>query len=98
MQDYLRAVIEPLLLEPQLLKVTETHDDMGILFSLDVGRNDMGPLIGKSGETIKAIRLIMRVYGSKNQARVSIKINEPEGSAFKPRNTKDLEEVLAGIK
>ena len=35
--------------------------------------------IGKEGATAKALRTILRVVGMKNNARVNLKINEPEG-------------------
>jgi hypothetical protein len=40
----------------------------------------MGKIIGRSGATAKAIRTVLRVVGMKNDARVNLKIDEPEGS------------------
>jgi hypothetical protein len=40
----------------------------------------MGKVIGRSGATAKAIRTILRVVGMKNDARVNLKIEEPEGA------------------
>ncbi|KKP93403.1 MAG: hypothetical protein US00_C0007G0025 [Candidatus Nomurabacteria bacterium GW2011_GWF2_36_126] len=39
----------------------------------------MGKIIGRQGNTAKAIRTLLRVIGMKNNARVNLKINEPEG-------------------
>jgi len=39
-----------------------------------------GKIIGRMGNTAKAIRTLLRVIGMKNNARVNLKINEPEGS------------------
>ena len=39
----------------------------------------MGSVIGRSGQTARAIRTLLRVVGAKNNARVNLKINEPEG-------------------
>jgi predicted RNA-binding protein Jag len=50
-----------------------------VLLSLDVHPEDMGKIIGRSGNTAKAIRILLRVVGMKNNARVNLKINEPEG-------------------
>jgi len=52
---------------------------MGVLMTLDVNPADMGKIIGRSGNTAKAIRTLLRVVGMKNNARVNLKINEPEG-------------------
>jgi hypothetical protein len=40
----------------------------------------MGKIIGRQGNTAKAIRTLLRVIGMKNNSRVNLKINEPEGS------------------
>ena len=39
----------------------------------------MGRIIGKNGQTAKAIRVLLRIIGSKNNARVNLKIIEPDG-------------------
>jgi len=52
---------------------------MGVLMTLSVNPSDMGKVIGRQGNTAKAIRTILRVVGMKNNARVNLKINEPEG-------------------
>lgn len=83
--EYLSGILQPLLSHPEDLKITETRDDMGVLLSVDVNKVDMGVIIGKQGETAKAIRLLARVMGGKLTARVSVKINEPEGSLYRPK-------------
>jgi hypothetical protein len=47
---------------------------------LSVNPEDMGKVIGKAGATAKSIRTLLRVLGSRNDARVNLKIIEPEGS------------------
>lgn len=47
---------------------------------MDVDSKDMGMIIGRDGATAKAIRTLLRVVGAKRNARVNLKINEPEGS------------------
>ena len=73
--DYLRALITPLLIEPQALVITQSEDDMGVLLSVNVSKKDMGRIIGKSGEAIKSIRVLTRIAGTPN--RVSVKVLEP---------------------
>lgn len=82
MQEYLTSIIYPLLTEPTSLRVTESHDQMGVLLTVDLHSRDMGPVIGKAGEGAKAIRHLIRVYGFMKNARVSIKFSEPEGGRF----------------
>jgi predicted RNA-binding protein YlqC (UPF0109 family) len=79
-QDFLEYVIKMLVDNPNDVKVNRQVDEMGVLLTLDVNPADMGKVIGRSGNTAKAIRILLRVVGMKNNARVNLKINEPEGS------------------
>lgn len=65
---------------PNDVKVDRTIDEMGVLLTLSVNPADMGKIIGRKGNTAKAVRTLLRVVGMKNNARVNMKINEPEGS------------------
>jgi hypothetical protein len=67
------------------VNVERKIDEMGVLISLDVNPNDMGMVIGREGMTAKALRTLLRVIGARNNARVNLKINEPEGSERRPR-------------
>jgi len=69
------------------VKINRTVDEMGVLLTLSVDPADMGKVIGRQGNTAKAIRTLLRVVGMKNNARVNLKINEPEGSTRLERQT-----------
>ena len=79
-QQFLEYVVKALVDAPQDVKINRTLDEMGVLLTLTVHKDDMGKVIGRSGATAKAIRTILRVVGMKNDARVNLKIEEPEGS------------------
>lgn len=77
---FLEYVIKALVDNPNDVKIDRTVDEMGVLITLSVNPADMGKVIGRMGNTAKAIRTLLRVIGMKNNARVNLKINEPEGS------------------
>ena len=83
-QQFLEYVIKALVDNPDDVKIDRTIDELGVLLKLSVNRDDMGKVIGRSGATAKAIRTILRVVGMKNDARVNLKIDEPEGSERRP--------------
>ena len=91
-EEYLFSVLHPLLNNPEALKITKSADEMGILLSVDLHRSDMGTVIGKAGETAKCIRLLLKVFGSRNQARISMKINEPKDGLYAKREVDGLQE------
>ena len=77
--QFLEYVVKALVDNPDDVKIKRTVDEMGVLMTLDVNHEDMGKIIGRSGNTAKAIRILLRVVGMKNNARVNLKINEPAG-------------------
>ena len=79
-QKFLEDLVKALVDHPEAVKINRAVDEMGVLLTLDVHAEDMGKIIGRSGNTAKAIRTLLRVVGMKNDARVNLKINEPEGS------------------
>jgi predicted RNA-binding protein YlqC (UPF0109 family) len=78
-QQFLQDLVTALVDHPESVKINRTVDEMGVLLTLDVHAEDMGKVIGRSGNTAKAIRTLLRVVGMKHNARVNLKINEPEG-------------------
>lgn len=78
-KQFLEIVVKALVDNPDSVKINRTVDEMGVLLTLDVHADDMGKIIGRSGNTAKAIRTLLRVVGMKHDARVNLKINEPEG-------------------
>ena len=78
-QEFLEFVVKGLVEHPEDVKINRVVDEMGVLLTLDLNAEDMGKVIGRSGNTAKAIRTLLRVVGMKNNARVNLKINEPAG-------------------
>lgn len=78
-QQFLEYVVKALADHPEEVVVKRTVDEMGVLLTLKLNKEDMGKIIGRSGATAKAIRTILRVVGMKMDARVNLKIEEPEG-------------------
>jgi predicted RNA-binding protein YlqC (UPF0109 family) len=94
--QFLEYVIKGLVDVPEKVVINRTVDEMGVLLTLSVDPVDMGKVIGRSGNTAKAIRTLLRVVGMKNNARVNLKINEPEGGK-KEVVMKSVDEVLEDL-
>lgn len=92
---FLEDVVKALVDKPEKVEINRTVDEMGVLLTLKVDQEDMGKIIGRDGNTAKAIRTLLRVVGMKNNARVNLKINEPDGRAS--TGTKTVDEALAEI-
>ena len=97
--SFLEFVIKALVDNPNDVKINRTVDEMGVLLTLDVNRGDMGKIIGREGNTAKAIRTLLRVVGMKNNARVNLKINEPaDDGRMKGSSTKSLDDAMSDLK
>ena len=78
-QEFLEFVVKALVDNPSAVQSERRVDEMGVLITLKVDPADMGKIIGRNGQTAKSIRALLRVVGVKNNARVNLKIEEPEG-------------------
>ena len=78
-RDFVEYIVKKMVNDPDAVEVTRTVDEMGVLITLKVAKEDMGRIIGKNGQTAKSVRVLLRVVGSKNNARVNLKIIEPDG-------------------
>lgn len=78
-QDFVEFIVKGIVNNPDDVQVDRKVDEMGVLITLKVNPEDMGALIGREGSTARAIRTLTRIVGLKNNARVNLKIEEPEG-------------------
>lgn len=79
-QAFVESLIKSLVDHPTDVSTERTIDERGVLITLKVNQEDMGQVIGRQGQTARAIRTLLRVVGAKNNARVNLKIYEPEGA------------------
>lgn len=84
-QEFLDFLVKSLVDNPEDVKVDRKVDEMGVLLTLKVNPADMAQIIGRQGSTARSIRSLLRIVGLKNNARVNLKIEEPEGSTRAPR-------------
>lgn len=83
-QEFVEYIVKALVNHPDKVKSERKVDEMGVLITLDLDPQDMGQVIGREGQTAKAIRTLLKIIGAKNRARVNLKINEPEGGRRAP--------------
>jgi hypothetical protein len=97
-QVFLDYVVKALVDKPEKVTIVRTVDEMGVLLSLTVDPEDMGKIIGRQGNTAKAIRTLLRVVGMKHEARVNLKVNEPEGGMRHAGGDRSVDDALDELK
>lgn len=98
-REFVEYIIKQIVNKPDEVSVTRNVDEMGVLIEVKVNPEDMGLLIGRAGSTAKAIRTLARIIGMRNNARVNLRIVEPEGSTRPARGernekTKNIDDVV----
>jgi predicted RNA-binding protein YlqC (UPF0109 family) len=78
---FLTYVLESLIEDHDQLHIEQTQDDLGILLTVQVSERDMGKLIGKNGQTVQALRTLLRIIGGNHSQRINMKILEPKVAA-----------------
>lgn len=92
-------IVRALVNHPDDVKTERTVDERGVLITLHINPEDMGYVIGREGQTAHALRTLLRIVGAKNNARVNLKIYEPEGSRGpRPRAGSASAEDLDAVK
>ncbi len=80
-QDFVEHVVKNLVDHPDDVSTEKTVDERGVLITLKINPEDMGYVIGRQGQNARAIRTLLRLVGARNNARVTLKIEEPEGGS-----------------
>lgn len=77
--EYLKAIILPLVKNPDKVKVNATIDQggMGIMLNVIAADEDLAFLIGKQGVTARCIRHLVKGWGEQNKARILLHIGNP---------------------
>ena len=73
-KDFLQSIIENIVSKKEAINIERKEDELGILLTLSVDKDDMGVIIWKGWNTINSIRTIMRVFGSKEDKKVNVKV------------------------
>lgn len=102
-QEFVESVVKAIVGNPSAVKTERKIDERGVLITLTVDPADMGYVIGRQGQTARAIRTLLKIVGAKNNARVNLKINEPPGgmpkslqsdaSAFQANDTSFVDDL-----
>ncbi len=81
MKDLLNFIVTSLVTKPEDIAIDEQKEDGNITLNLTVDPSDMGIIIGKGGQTIRAIRKLLTVRAIAENVRVNLQLTEPPASA-----------------
>lgn len=74
MKDIVEFIVKQFVSNPDAVEVNEEEQDGFVNVTLKVAPEDMGLTIGKSGQTIKAIRRLLTIKAIAENARVNLEL------------------------
>lgn len=84
MKDLLAFIVTSLVTKPEAVSIEEQKEDGNVSLLLTVDPSDMGIIIGKSGQTIRAIRKLLTVRAIAENIRVNLQLTEPVATTISP--------------
>lgn len=90
-QEFVEYVVKAIVNHPDDVKTERAVDERGVLITLHINPDDMGYVIGRQGQTARAVRTLLKIVGARNNARVNLKIHEPEGSRGARTSVEDVD-------
>ena len=81
MKDLLNFIVTSLVTKPEAIVIDEQKEEGNITLNLTVDPSDMGLIIGKGGQTIRAIRKLLTVRAIAENVRINLQLTEPPTSA-----------------
>ena len=76
MNEFIENIVRALVDNPDDVRLTEVHGERTTVFELRVGDGDLGKVIGKKGQTAKAIRTLIGAVSAKQGKRAMLEILE----------------------
>ncbi len=77
LKPFVETIARALVDLPEGVEVTEISGERTTVFELRVGEGDLGKVIGKAGQTARAIRTLLNAVAAKQGKRAVLEIIEP---------------------
>ncbi|MCC6639457.1 KH domain-containing protein [Candidatus Falkowbacteria bacterium] len=77
-QEFATVLVKAIVSKPEAVVIDRIVDDRGVLLTVHVDQSDLGYVIGKQGATAQSLRTILKAIGAKSNARINLKIDQPD--------------------
>lgn len=84
MKDLLAFIVKSLVTKSEAVSIEEQKEDGNVNLLLTVDPSDMGIIIGKNGQTIRALRKLLTVRAIAEDVRVNLQLSEPAVPTVSP--------------
>jgi predicted RNA-binding protein YlqC (UPF0109 family) len=73
-KDLAEYLVKSLVDHPEKVEIVEREEDDMVLIELKISPDDVGKIIGKSGNTINAIRTVLQTAASSQKKRAKLEM------------------------
>jgi predicted RNA-binding protein YlqC (UPF0109 family) len=77
MKEIIEYISTSLVDDPTQVRVTQIRRGSQVILKLQVAKEDMGRIIGKSGKVANAMRILLKVASAQEGKQVVLDIEEP---------------------
>ncbi len=77
MKDLIEYIVKNFVTKPDSVNIEESAVETDVTLKLTVDPEDMGLVIGKQGQTIKALRRVLTVRAMADNVRVNLQLFDP---------------------
>jgi uncharacterized protein len=74
MREFLEFIVRHLVDHPELVVIDQVEADTTVTFTLHVGPGEVGRVIGRSGRTAQAIRILLAAVAARQGRRAMVEI------------------------
>jgi predicted RNA-binding protein YlqC (UPF0109 family) len=74
MKEFLQFLARQLVENPHEVDVQETSGDIVSILQLRVAKEDLGRVIGRQGNTVQSLRIILNAIATRNHRKVQLEI------------------------
>ncbi len=72
--EFLQFIVENLVANKWDISIERTEDELWVLLTLKVNKEDMWVIIWKNGNIVTSIRSLLKILGNKIWKRVNLKV------------------------
>jgi len=72
--EFLKFILEGLVENKEDIDIVRTEDELWVLLTVKVNKDDMWLVIWKGGNTVNSLRSLLKVLGLKIWKRINLKI------------------------
>lgn len=72
--NFLQFIVENLVNNKEDISIERVEDELGVLLTLKVNKDDMWLIIWKNGNTVNSLRSIIKILGLKLGKRINLKV------------------------